>query len=142
MQFCMVYQVKSNVHLLYSFIYVFIHNSITKCFWQRRLEKPLLYLIHWCQKFRKYFTDFFTWHRSSILLLNYTIWFSMLICDRLILHNKTNLSEKSSSYYATKDKIRHTVCNKQLLFYFILVRLHQIWQCQIMYKKSVKKKSL
>ena len=35
-QFCMVYQIKSKVHLLYSFIPVFsIHNSITKCFWQK-----------------------------------------------------------------------------------------------------------
>ena len=34
LQFCVVYQIKSNVHLLYSFIHVFIHNSITKCFWQ------------------------------------------------------------------------------------------------------------
>ena len=34
MQFCTVFQIKSNVHLLYSFIHVFIHNSI-KCFWQR-----------------------------------------------------------------------------------------------------------
>ena len=35
MQFCMVYQIKLNVHLLYSFIHVFIYNSITKCFWQQ-----------------------------------------------------------------------------------------------------------
>ena len=34
-QLCMDYQLKSNVHLLYSFIHVFIHNSITKCFWQK-----------------------------------------------------------------------------------------------------------
>ena len=27
MQFCKVYQIKSNVHLLYSFIHVFFHNS-------------------------------------------------------------------------------------------------------------------
>ena len=38
MQFCMVYQIKSNVHLLYSFIHVFIYNSITKCFWQKRCQ--------------------------------------------------------------------------------------------------------
>ena len=30
------------IYTLYSFIYVFILNSITKCFWQRRLEKHLL----------------------------------------------------------------------------------------------------
>ena len=30
----------SNVHLLYSFIHVFIYNSITKCFWQN-FAKPL-----------------------------------------------------------------------------------------------------
>ena len=40
MQFCMVYQIKSNVHLLYSFIHVFIHNSITKYYWQN-FAKPL-----------------------------------------------------------------------------------------------------
>ena len=34
MQFCMVYQIKSNVHLVYSFIRVFIYNSITKNNWQ------------------------------------------------------------------------------------------------------------
>ena len=34
MLFCMVNQIKSNVHLLYSFIHIFIHNSITKYYWQ------------------------------------------------------------------------------------------------------------
>ena len=36
----MVYQIKSNVNLLYSFIHVFIYNSIIKCFWQN-FAKPL-----------------------------------------------------------------------------------------------------
>ena len=40
MQFCMVYQIKSHVHLLYSFIHVFIHNSITKCL-GKSFAKPL-----------------------------------------------------------------------------------------------------
>ena len=40
MQFHMVYEIKSNVHLLYSFIHIFIHNSITKCF-GKSFAKPL-----------------------------------------------------------------------------------------------------
>ena len=51
MQFYMVYQIKSNVYLLYSFIHVFIYNSITKCFWQRRLEKPLILIFSTLQSF-------------------------------------------------------------------------------------------
>ena len=34
MRFCIVYPKKPNEHLLYSFIHVFIHNSITKYCWQ------------------------------------------------------------------------------------------------------------
>ena len=41
MQFCMAYQIKLNVHLLYSFVHVFIHNSITKCFFGKCFAKPL-----------------------------------------------------------------------------------------------------
>ena len=65
MQFCMVYQTKSNVHLLCPFIHVFIYNSITKCFWQlpnlwqRHLEKPLsLHLIsQWSLVLGKFLTN-------------------------------------------------------------------------------------
>ena len=34
MPFCVVYPKRSNVDFLYSFIHVFIHNSITKYYWQ------------------------------------------------------------------------------------------------------------
>ena len=34
LQFCMTYQNILNVHLLYLFIHIFVHNSITKYYWQ------------------------------------------------------------------------------------------------------------
>ena len=60
---CMVYQERLNVHLLYSFVRAFIHNSITKYYWQN-FSKPL------AKAFRKTST--------SILLLKFVRYFVKL----------------------------------------------------------------
>ena len=60
----------SNVHLLYSFIHVFIYNSITKCFWQnfakplaKAFKTPLDYNFQWSDEGGWPRVDWQSWQR-------------------------------------------------------------------------------
>ena len=63
----MVYQIKSNVHLLYSFIYAFIYNSITNCF-GKSFATPLAKAFRKTSILEKFLT-FLTYSNSLSLII-------------------------------------------------------------------------
>ena len=122
----MVNQIKSNVHLLYSFIYAFIHNSITSVFGKR-------FAKHLGKAFRKNSNDI---HHTMPLMhglhcMKATLWSAYQnisftkLCHQIRFKAQKFISVKCTLFNlkCVKCAYFNAKCTKQLITYFTHFKL-------------------